>query len=223
MSNIEETGPEVEEEGDIIIGADEVDEVVDDDKSDHEPMDEDYEDDGLDDNGVTINEDGNIEIDMSNNSQSYFEDHSDSIFTVATHPTLPIAVTGGGDNAAYLWTTHSSPAKTITKLAGYGESVVAAEFTFDGSYLVTGDMSGKVIVYKSAKRGQLWEPYSRTLEDVEEVMWISTHPKQNVFAFGGIDGSVSVYSIEPTLDLIFSGYSHSTECTNASSRLTAPT
>lgn len=216
MSNIEETVPEVMEEEEVIIKDEEVAEVVDDDKSEqNEPMDEDYEDeDGSEDNGITINEDGNIEIDMSNNSQSYFEDHSDSIFTVATHPTLPIAVTGGGDNVAYLWTTHSSPAKTISKLAGYGESVVASSFTYDGSYLVTGDMSGKVIVYKSVKRGQQWEPYSRVLEDVEEVMWITTHPKQNVFAFGGIDGSVSVYSIEPSLDLIFSGYSHSTECTN---------
>ncbi|KAG0680428.1 hypothetical protein C6P40_000891 [Pichia californica] len=228
MSNIEEI-PEIQEEGDVIIDEQEIGEVIDDDKLDkEEPMEEDYneadlaeygQDDGgydeaFEGNGININEDGNIEIDMSNNSQSYFEDHSDSIFTVATHPTLPIACTGGGDNVAYLWTTHSSPAKTVGKLVGYGESVIAAEFTFDGSYLVTGDMSGKIIVFQSSKRGQLWEKYDRILEDVEEVMWIKTHPKQNVFAFGGIDGSVSVYSIEPTLELIFSGYSHSTECTN---------
>lgn len=206
---------EVEGEGDVIIEAQEVEEVVDENNLDQEePMDEDYGDDELEGNGIKFDEEGNIEIDMSNNSQSYFEDHQDSIFTVSTHPTLPIAVTGGGDNVGYLWTTHNSPSKTISKLVGYGESVIASSFTFDGSYLVTGDMSGKIIIFKSMKKGQLWERYDRIIEDVEEVMWIRTHPKQNVFAFGGIDGSVSVYSIEPTLELIFSGYSHSTECTN---------
>lgn len=212
-------------EGDVIINNDEVEEVVDEDQLDQdEPIeDENYqltEEDMADmaeefeGSGVKINDEGNLEIDMSNNSQSYFEDHQDSIFTVSTHPNLPIAVTGGGDNVGYLWTTHNSPAKTINKLVGFGESVIGAEFTFDGSYLVTGDMSGKIIVFKSMKKGQMWEQYDRILEDVEEITWVHTHPKQNVFAFGGIDGSVSVYSIEPTLELIFSGYSHSTECTN---------
>lgn len=216
-ANPHQEAPVEEVEGDVIIDAQEVEEVVDDDKLDQsEPMDEEYgEDDELiEGNGVKYDEEGNIEIDMSNNSQSYFEDHQDSIFTVATHPTLPIAITGGGDDVGYMWTTHSSPAKTITKLVGYGESVIASEFSFDGSFLVTGDMSGKILVFQSKKKGQLWELYDRIIEDVEEVMWIRTHPKQNVFAFGGIDGSVSVYSIEPKLELIFSGYSHSTECTN---------
>ncbi|GMM32470.1 Sqt1 protein [Martiniozyma asiatica (nom. inval.)] len=206
-----------EEERDVIINDDEVAEVVDDDQLDQdEPMDEDDEDDQFnpEDAGFNINADGNIEIDMSNNSQSYFEDHTDSIFTVCTHPTLPIAMSGGGDNVAYLWTTHKSPSQTITKLAGYGESVIASSFTFDGSYLVTADMSGKVIIYKSSNKGQSWIPYDRILEDVEEVSWIKVHPKQNVFAFGGLDGSVLVYQIEPTLDMIFAGYSHSIDCTN---------
>lgn len=220
MSEFEKQ-PIEEEEGDVIIDAQEVEEVIDDNiLNQDEPMDEEYGDDqdeedfDVNGNGIKINEDGNIEIDMSNNSQSYFEDHQDSIFTVTTHPKLPIAFSGGGDNVGYLWTTHNSPSKTISKLVGYGESVIASEFTFDGSYLVTGDMSGKILVFKSMKKGQLWERYDRIIEDVEEVMWISVHPKQNIFAFGGIDGSVSVYSIEPTLELIFSGYSHSTECTN---------
>lgn len=228
MSNIDEIA-EIQEEGDVIIDEQEIGEIVDEDNLEQDaPMEEDInevdiaeygqadvsDEEELAGNGININDDGNIEIDMSNNSQSYFEDHTDSIFTVSTHPTLPIAVTGGGDNVAYLWTTHSTPAKTISKLVGYGESVIASAFTYDGSYLITGDMSGKIIVFKSSKRGQLWERYDRILEDVEEIMWVKAHPKQNVFAFGGLDGSVSVYSIEPNLDLIFSGYSHSTECTN---------
>lgn len=204
-------------EKDVIIDAQEVEEVIDEEILDQdEPMDEDYElrPEDFEGTGVKLNEEGNIEIDLANNSQGYFEDHTDSIFTVCTHPTLPIAVTGGGDNVGYIWTTHSNPTKTISKLVGYGESVIATTFTFDGSYLITGDMSGKIIIFKSMKKGQLWEKFDRILEDVEEIIWIKSHPKQNVFAFGGIDGSVWCYSIEPTIELIFSGYSHSTECTN---------
>ncbi|TID29577.1 hypothetical protein CANINC_001851 [Pichia inconspicua] len=225
MSEFEED--QLQDQGDVIIDAQEVEEVVDENELDQgEPIDEDYNDDDLDaadmaeiaenmeGNGISVNEEGNIEIDLSNNCESYFEDHHDSIFTVSTHPNLPLAFTGAGDNVGYLWTTHPAPATTVSKLVGYGESVIASAFTFDGAYLVTGDMSGKILVFKASKKGQQWDLFDRILEDVEEITWISVHPKQNVFAFGAIDGSVSVYSIEPTLELIFSGYSHSTECTN---------
>ncbi|KAH3670899.1 hypothetical protein OGAPHI_000610 [Ogataea philodendri] len=180
----------------------EVDEVVEDDDS-NPPMDEDEMDE----------DDEPLEIDLSNNSQGYFEDHQDSIFVVATHPTVPLVMTGGGDNVSYLWTSHTNPTKLVAKLDGYTESVVAAGFTSDGSYLVSGDMTGKVLVHKASKKFQVWSLYG-TLEDVEEITWLQVHPKQNVFAFGASDGSVWVYQIEPTLEVIFTGFSHSMECTN---------
>ncbi|KAG7807773.1 hypothetical protein KL921_004068 [Ogataea angusta] len=154
-----------------------------------------------------------LEVDLSNNSQGYFDSHQDSIFVVAPHPSVPLIMTGGGDNVAYLWTSHTSPTKQVAKLEGYTESVVAGGFTADGSYLVTGDMTGKVLVHKASKKFQVWNLYG-TLEDVEEITWIRVHPKQNVFAFGASDGSVWVYQIEPTLEVIFTGFSHSMECTN---------
>ena len=49
-----------------------------------------------------------LEIDMSNNSWAYFDQHKDSIFTIFKHPTLPMVVTGGGDNTAFMWTTHTT-------------------------------------------------------------------------------------------------------------------
>lgn len=163
-------------------------------------------------NGVQLDEHGQMEIDLSNNSQAYFDQHEDSIFTVSTHPTLPLAVTGGGDNVAYLWTTHTSPTRFVSKLEGYTESVIASGFTGDGKYLITGDMTGKVLVHKAKKRGQVWEQLAE-LQQVEEVSWIAVHPKLDVFAFGGHDGSVWVYQIDASVDLVFTGYSHSLECT----------
>lgn len=201
---------EDEETGDVMIEEQEVGEVIDDAAlNQEEPMDDDEAMDDYDENG-------NIEIDMSNNSQGYFEDHEDSIFAVATHPSLPLVCTGGGDNAAYLWVCHKpGQAQLLSKLVGYEESVAAVAFTFDGSFLLTGDMNGRVIVYKSEKKGQSWTPFDRMLEDVNEVIWIKQHPRQNIFAVGGADGTVVVYQIgETTLDMIFSGYSHSKECNN---------
>ncbi|GMG19967.1 unnamed protein product [Ambrosiozyma monospora] len=198
-----------DEEGEEYINMQEVAEIVEDDDG-PEPMDEDQEmDDGDDD--TPFDENGNIEIDLANNSEGYFEQHKDSIFTVATHPSLPIAVTGGGDNTAYLWTTHTNPTKFIGELKGHTESVIASGFSFEGDYVVTGDMNGKILIHKATKRGQVWVKHGE-LDDVEEVMWLKVHPKQNVFAVGGKDGSVWVYQIEPTVELIFSGYSHQKEC-----------
>lgn len=194
-----------------MIDDQEVLEVVDDAELDQEePADDEEMGEEMD-----FDENGNIEIDMTNNSQGYFEDHEDSIFAVAAHPTLPLICSGGGDNAANLWVSHKpGQAQLLSKLVGYEESVASVAFTFDGSFLVTGDMNGRVIVYKSTKKGQSWTPFDRMLEDVSEVMWIKCHPTQNVFALGGADGAVVVYQIGETLDMIFAGYSHSKECNN---------
>ncbi|ODV83230.1 hypothetical protein CANARDRAFT_203663 [[Candida] arabinofermentans NRRL YB-2248] len=168
--------------------------------------DDEDEDDGFDENG-------NIELDLSNNSQGYFDNHKDSIFTVSTHPKLPLAVTGGGDNTAFIWTTHTNPTKLVSELKGHTESVISSGFTSDGEYVITGDMTGKVLVHKATKKYQVWVKHGE-LDEIEEVLWIKIHPKQNVFAVGALDGSIWVYQIEPTLELIFSGFSHSMECTN---------
>ncbi|GMM34431.1 Sqt1 protein [Saccharomycopsis crataegensis] len=215
MSNPEQQG------ADEYINADEVAEEVIQDVDGAEPIDEDDmieggvqeidpqnddDDDYDDDNDV-------IEIDMSNNSWTYFDDHKDSIFKIAGHPKLPVVVTGGGDNVAYIWTTHLQPPKIISTITGHTESVIAGGFTNDGDYVITGDMTGKVIIYKSFKKGQLWKLHGE-VETVEEITWIDIHPTQPVFAFGATDGSVWVYQISPEITQIMSGFSHSTECTS---------
>ncbi len=56
-----------------------------------------------------------IEIDMSNNSWTYFDQHKDSIFTIFSHPTLPMVVTGGGDNTAYTEAAHENDRRLQTE------------------------------------------------------------------------------------------------------------
>ncbi|CCH41491.1 Vegetative incompatibility protein [Wickerhamomyces ciferrii] len=153
-----------------------------------------------------------IEIDMSNNSWGYFDKHEDSVFTVIAHPTLPLVASGGGDNTVYLWTSHSQPPKFAQQIKGHNESIITGGFTGDGEFLITGDMAGKILIHQSTKKGQVWKLFGE-LEETEEIVWISVHPKQPVFAFGGADGSVWVYQITPSVEQIMSGFAHQQEST----------
>lgn len=155
-----------------------------------------------------------LEIDLANNSWAYFDQHKDSVFVVFKHPSLPLVVTGGGDETAYMWTTHTQPPRFVGELVGHKESVVAGGFTSDGKFVITGDMAGFVQVHKSSKGGQIWTKIG-DLEEVEEVLWITVHPSQPYFAFGSTDGSVWVYRIDEksgTLEQTMSGFSHTLEC-----------
>ncbi|ODV80315.1 WD40 repeat-like protein [Suhomyces tanzawaensis NRRL Y-17324] len=154
-----------------------------------------------------------LEIDMSNNSWSYFDQHKDSIFTIFKHPKLPLVVTGGADDTAYMWTTHSQPPRFVGELAGHKESVIAGAFTAGGDFVITGDMAGFIQVHKATKGGEKWVKFGE-LEEVEEVLWITAHPTLPYFAFGANDGSVWVYQIDKSSGLvqIMSGFSHSLEC-----------
>lgn len=155
-----------------------------------------------------------LQIDLSNNSWTYFDQHKDSIFTIFSHPLLPMVVTGGGDNTAFMWTTHSQPPRFVGELLGHKESVVCGGFTGDGKFVVTGDMNGFIQVHKAQKGGQKWVKFAE-LDEVEEVLWITVHPNLPYFAFGAPDGSVWVYQIDESsssLEQIMLGFSHTLEC-----------
>lgn len=190
------------------INNDEVEEVVPVNEGD-EPIDEDDEEED-------IPMEQTLEIDMSNNSKTYFDKHTDSVFTLAHHPSLPLVVSGGGDNIAHLWTSHSQPPKFAGSINGHTESVIASGFTANGKFLVTADMTGKVIVQIGVKGGSQWKQ-SAELNEVEEVVWLKCHLTiNNVFAFGAIDGSVWCYQIndDGSLEQLMSGFAHQQDCTN---------
>lgn len=224
MSNSETKDAQIVEptEEDVYLDETEIAESVPEDPDADAPMDddEDVPMDGdndeplkLDDAGhdIGVNSDGNIELDMTNNSSAYFDNHEDSIFLIASHPKLPMVLTGGGDEVAYLWTTNSDSPKLVAKLDGQTESVVTGGFSFDGEFVVTGDMNGQIRVWKAAKRGQEWK-FVTSVKEVDEVVWITFHPKQPIFALGASDGSVWVYSLEPTLTSISVLSGHNMVC-----------
>lgn len=165
-------------------------------------------------NDMDLDDEDAIEIDLANNSWTYFDQHKDSVFMIVKHPSLPMVVTGGGDNTAYLWTTHTQPPRFVGELAGHKESVVAGGFTGDGKFVITGDMNGCIQVHKAAKGGQKWTRFG-DLDEVDEVLWVAVHPSMPYFAFGAPDGSMWVYQIDEAgkaLEQIMSGFSHTLEC-----------
>lgn len=207
----EQTDQHQVEEEEEYLNMNEVEEEVPEDDVNAPASDED-EDADMDVDGEEDTE--TLEIDMSNNSWAYFDQHKDSIFTIFKHPTLPMVVTGGGDNTAFMWTTHTQPPRFVGELQGHKESVICGGFTHDGKYVVTGDMNGFIQVHKSTKSGQKWTKFA-DLEEVEEVLWITVHPSLPYFAFGANDGSVWCYQIDESsnsLVQLMSGFSHSLEC-----------
>lgn len=209
----EEENPNLVQEEDEFLNVDEVAEEVPEAEG-QEPEDDDDVD--MDGEGQFDDDDEQrIEIDMSNNSWTYFDQHKDSIFKIFSHPTLPMVVTGGGDNTAFMWTTHTQPPRFVGELQGHKESVIAGSFTCDGSYVITGDMNGYIQVHKSTKNGQKWVMFA-DLEEVEEILWIAVHPVlPQYFAFGANDGSVWCYQIDSdskSLVQLMTGFLHSLEC-----------
>ncbi|KAI3403597.2 SQT1 [Candida oxycetoniae] len=214
-----EEKPTGEEE---FVNIDEVEEVYEDVDGGEGPQDEDHSMDEAEaeevDVEVDIGQDETLEIDMSNNSWTYFDKHQDSVFTIVSHPKLPMVFTGGGDNKGYLWTTHTQPPKLVFEVCGHEESIISGGFTADGKYLITADMNGLVQVFKANKSGEKWKKFA-DLNEVEEVLFVSVHPTLPYFAFGANNGSVWVYQIDgeesKSLVQIMSSFAHTLECNGA--------
>ena len=118
-------------------------EMDEDDGADY-PMEDDEEDgeDAAGPSGVdTIYEDTSIQR---------FTNHTNSVFTVAVHPSAQIAVSGGEDDLGYIW--DYATGEELVKLTGHTDSVTSVGFSHDGEMIATGGMDGKVRVWKRVEK-----------------------------------------------------------------------
>lgn len=107
------------------------------------------------------------EIIVEDTSIQSFSQHSPkSVFAVAAHPSAPVAVSGGEDDAGYLWDTITG--EILQKLDGHTDSVVAVGFSHDGGLVATGGMDGRIRVWKKAE-DKKWE-FLIQLDGVDEVV-----------------------------------------------------
>lgn len=162
-----------EEEVDQFIENDEIlDEVPDD---DDEPMEEDEEEETYD------NEENAVDVVWEDNSLQHFSGHHGSVFTVTTHPSQPIVVSGGEDDLGYIWNLDNG--EIITKLTGHTDSVTCTAFSSDGELVSTGGMDGRVRVWRRVGKQDYknWE-FLTELQGPDEVM-ASSFFKSCIFIF----------------------------------------
>jgi ribosome assembly protein SQT1 len=111
------------------------------------------EDDGVD---YPLDEDGEDDEDAAgpsgadiiyeDTSIQRFTNHTNSVFTVAVHPSAQIVVSGGEDDLGYIW--DCATGEELVKLTGHTDSVTNVGFGRDGEMVATGGMDGKVRVWR---------------------------------------------------------------------------
>lgn len=117
-----------------------------------------------------------------------FVGHTGPVFCGSLHPTEKLAVTGGEDDKAYVWSTENGD--IVFEVSGHNDSVVAAEFSSDGAFLATGDMAGKIQVFKVAQDYKLvWD------FEMGDMSWMQWHPAANVLLAGADTGETYVWRI----------------------------
>ena len=220
----------VEEQDDVMLDPEEAEEVVE--QGEDAAMDSGDDEEGMD----TV-----AEIQLQNDSVAYFDQHKDSVFCIAQHPTKPeLVATGAGDDVAFIWDctpadgpllprsyeTDPQPGErkgqeVLARLEGQDESVNAICFTLpQGEYVVTGTLAGKLSVY-SIPTSTSPVKLVGAAKEVEEINWIAPcpHPKYpNTIAFGASDGSVWIYTINATdasnpLTIVQTFFLHQAPCT----------
>ncbi|KAJ8508807.1 hypothetical protein ONZ45_g8965 [Pleurotus djamor] len=181
-SNHEHDEPETLEDQDQFLDQEEI--LVEYAEDGDEPMDED-DDDEYQPRPLT---------DVDTTSLQLFAQHKGSVFTVHTHPTEPIAATGGEDDLGYLWDT--SNGEVIAKLTGHSDSVTAIRFSHDGEMVASGGMDGKVRIWRRVGKDhwKTWE-FLTELQGPDEVMFLRWHPKGHVLLAGSNDGMVWLWQL----------------------------
>ncbi|MCJ1352815.1 MAG: hypothetical protein MMC33_002799 [Icmadophila ericetorum] len=216
MSSSHTDLPDANEDEDLILGEDEAAEEIPDDED--APMDS--GDDGEE-------EEEEEEIQLQNDSLAHFDAHTDSVFCITSHPLdASLIATGSGDDTAYVFSTahitspvlpasyESNPAvgqardsiKPIQKLEGHTDSVNAITWTLPkGEYLCTAGLDGNLRVYTtpSPATSAAYKFLAGAKGEVPEINFLTPcpHPAYpNTLALGASDGSVWIYTIDPTSD-----------------------
>lgn len=227
MLDADEAEEEIEEDGDAAMDSGNEDEDRED--GDDEIMEE-----------IALQNDSAAHFDKFNDSIFCIAQHP-------AHPSL-VAVGGseGEDLGGIGYLFDSTPAETpvlpasyqadpnarversglepLSRLEGHTDSINALTFTLPaGDALISGGLDGRLQAFVPATAAPLgpWRPLA-FVREVDEINWLAPCPNPshpNTFALGASDGSVWVYTVDPTggpddaLQIVQSYFSHTASCT----------
>lgn len=63
-------------------------------------------------------------------------------------------MTGGQDDKAYVWDAKTG--EVVLECTDHKDSVTFADFSYDNTYVATGDMNGNIQVRKTSDKSVIW-------------------------------------------------------------------
>lgn len=140
-----------------------------------------------------------------------FSKHSASVFSCDFHPNGKIAVTGGEDDKAYVWSVETG--EVLMDCIGHKDSVIFVAFSFDGAYLATVDMCGVIKVWKCLLEENQQESWPLAFEyEADDLSWGQWHFGARVLLCGADSGDIYVFKIPSGDTKVLQGHNSLSEC-----------
>lgn len=133
-----------------------------------------------------------------------FRKHTAPVFCCSLHPSKELAATGGEDDCAFVW--NSKTGEVVHEIRSHKDTVIAACFSHDGTYLATGDMAGEIQVFK------VQDNYRKVWEfSMGDMSWVKWHTATSVLLAGSETGEIYVWRIPSGDCKLMSGNGHKCE------------
>lgn len=143
------------------------------------------------------------------NSILAFTKHVGSVFCCDLHPDGKIAVTGGEDDKAYVWSVETG--QEVMDCKGHKDSVIFVGFSFDGAYLATADMAGLIKVWKvNTENTDAWPVVFEY--ETDDLSWGQWHFGARVLVCGVHTGDIYVFKIPSGDTKVLQGHNVKVEC-----------
>lgn len=110
---------------------------------------------------------GAVDTMLESYGNEFFTRHTDSVLCCSVDGRCRLAVTGGIDDTAFVWDLKTK--HVIFECLGHRESVVAASFSVNSTYVATGDLNGYIQVRNTTTGIKIFD------FDVDEINWILWH------------------------------------------------
>lgn len=140
-----------------------------------------------------------------------FNKHVGSVFCCDLHSDGKLAVTGGEDDRAYVWSVDNG--ELVMDCVGHKDSVIFVGFSFDGSYLATADMCGLIKVWKCNTEENQQQPWTVVFEyEADDLTWGLWHFGAKVLICGSVSGDIYVFKVPSGDTKVLQGHNVKVEC-----------